>query len=889
MPVRYEVGPAGVPVEHLLCGMGRDRSASPVQRPGIERREDQDMPGEQPQDRPGGDSNFVMQMNRRHARLGKLAGTAARLLASVATPMALLLPASAAAQSLSGEQSGAFSTGGILLLAIWGGAMSFATLSATWLIRERARMTGENEKLKERLVDLRAMHERMKALVHVSDQRIVIWDGIDEKPEIIGSLSRSCGAPADRAAFLAFGRWLETDSAISFEGALKRLRSNAEAFDLPLMTKTGALEAQGRTSGGHAFVRFIELSGERSALARLETEHARLMATFDTIQALFEKLPTPVWMRDANGELFWVNAAYARAVDCDSGENAVDRRMPLLDSAERSEVQRQQRENGFFAGSLPAVVSGDRRVLDVTEVMTEAGFAALAVDRSEIEAVQENLRETAATHAQTLDHLATAVAMFDSQQRLQFFNSSFQKLFGLSVKFLETKPDNAQLLDAIRAERKLPEVPDWRKWREAQLDIYRARDAREDWWHMPDGRTLRVVVNPHNHGGATWVFENVTEQIELRSNLNSLIRVQGETLDNLSEAVAVFGSDGKLKLCNPAFRTVWSLGPQQPETGTHISGLSPELRKRLKDPSAWQPIEEAITGLDDLRADLSRRLDMADGKVVDFAIVRLPEGLTMLAAVDMTAAVSVERALTERNEALEQADRLKNNFLQHVSYELRAPLTSISGFAELLQIPAIGTLNGKQEEYVGHISASADTLKSVIDAILDLASIDAGAMTLDIEPIDMRGVIEECREALALEMAERSVAIEATQSSLEPRIPGDRKRLRQILENLLSNAIRFSPDGSTVRISLQQAGEWIELAVTDEGPGIADGDMENIFQRFERGRSGDRRGGAGLGLSVVRSFVELHGGTVRVENVSPRGARFVCRFPSLEHAGKAAA
>jgi signal transduction histidine kinase len=878
-----------VPVEHLLCGIGQVRSDCPVQRPGIERREDQDMPGEIPQDRPGGGSICTALKQAKPDSNRGLARIARRLLGCAAFPLAALIPGIAGAQSLDGNEAVAFSTGGILLLAIWGGAMSFATLAATWLIRERARITGENDRLKERLADIRAMHERMKALVHVGDQRIVIWDGTDDKPEIIGNLSRSCGAPADRAAFLAFGRWLETDSAISFEGALKRLRSHAEAFDLPLMTRTGALEVQGRTSGGYAFVRFIELSGERSALARLETEHARLMATFDTIQALFEKLPTPVWLRDANGELFWVNAAYARAVDCESGEAAVDRRMPLLDSAERSEVQRNQRETGHFSGPLPAVVSGDRRVLDVTEVMTEAGFAGLAVDRSEIEAVQENLRETAATHAQTLDHLATAVAMFDSHQRLQFFNSSFQKLFGLSVAFLETKPDNAQLLDAIRAERRLPEVPDWRKWREAQLDIYRARDAREDWWHMPDGRTLRVVVNPHNHGGATWVFENVTEQIELRSNLNSLIRVQGETLDNLSEAVAVFGSDGKLKLCNPAFRTVWSLDSQQPETGTHISGLSPELRKRLKDPSAWQAIEEAITGLDDLRADLSRRLDMADGKVVDFAIVRLPEGLTMLAAVDMTAAVSVERALTERNEALEQADRLKNNFLQHVSYELRAPLTSISGFAELLRIPAIGTLNGKQEEYVGHISASADTLKSVIDAILDLASIDAGAMTLDIEPIDIRAVIEECREALAHELEERGVSIEAVRKGLETRLPGDRKRIRQILENLLSNAIRFSPDGGTVRISLQQSGEWIELAVTDEGPGVADGDMENIFQRFERGGSGDRRGGAGLGLSVVKSFVELHGGAVRVENVSPRGARFVCRFPALQQAGKAAA
>ncbi len=190
---------------------------------------------------------------------------------------------------------------------------------------------------------------------------------------------------------------------------------------------------------------------------------------------------------------------------------------------------------------------------------TQAGYAGIAIDRNEVESVRATLKQTIATHAHTLDHLATAVAMFDKDRRLQFYNSSFQKLFGLAPSFLESQPDNAQVLDAIRAERKLPEVPDWRKWREGQLEIYKALEAREDWWHMPDGRTLRVVVNPHNQGGATWVFENVTEQLELRTNYNSLMQIQGETLDNLSEAVAVFGSDGRLKLCNPAFQSIWNL------------------------------------------------------------------------------------------------------------------------------------------------------------------------------------------------------------------------------------------------------------------------------------------------------------------------------------------
>jgi signal transduction histidine kinase len=856
----------------------------------IVRREDQDMPGETPHNAPAQDRPAIREDRQPATSRGALARLRAHLTRASAMAFAVASPAAAFALE-AGAQPGSirFNSTDIMLLAIFGGAMSFAILSATWLIRERARITGENAMLKARIGDMRASHERLEALVNSGDQRIVVWNGADDKPAILGKLSKSSGAPADRAAFLAFGRWLTPDSAISFEGALKRLRLHAEAFDLPLTTRTGVIEAQGRTSGSHAFVRFIELSGERSALAQLEAEHARLMATFDSIQLLFEKLPVPVWLRDAGGELFWVNKAYSQAVDCADGEQAVLRRAQLLDSSERNEIARKQRDEGYFAGALPAIMSGDRRQLDITEVKTQAGYAGIAIDRNEVESVRATLKQTIATHAHTLDHLATAVAMFDKDRRLQFYNSSFQKLFGLAPGFLESQPDNAQVLDAIRAERKLPEVPDWRKWREGQLEIYKALEAREDWWHMPDGRTLRVVVNPHNQGGATWVFENVTEQLELQTNYNSLMRIQGETLDNLSEAVAVFGSDGKLKLCNPAFEQIWSLQKGELESGAHISQLSETLRDRLANADTWQAIAQSITGFEVMRGDLSGRLDMADGKVVDYALVRLPEGQTMLAVVDMTAAVNVERALKERNEALEQADKLKNRFLQHVSYELRAPLTSIAGFSELLHMPEIGKLNEKQFEYIGHITTSAEVLKNIIDDILDLATIDAGAMTLDFEPLDLGIVVDACREELAEAMAARGLRLKVAGVENVSPLMGDKRRIRQILGNLLSNAVSFSPDGGTVTISAQLSGETLEVAVIDEGPGVPEEMRGSIFERFEGRSSGERRRGAGLGLSVVKSFVELHGGSVHVENAQGRGARFVLRLPAMPHAGRAAA
>ncbi|MGI9400547.1 MAG: PAS-domain containing protein, partial [Rhizobiaceae bacterium] len=611
-----------------------------------------------------------------------------------------------------------FSTTDTILLAVFGGAMSFAILSAVWMIRERGSLNESNQQFRQRLSDLRATNERLEALVNVSDQRTVVWEGSDSRPEVLGALSKSSGAPIDRQDFLAFGRWLTPDSAINFENALSKLRGNAEAFDLPLITHIGGvLEAQGRTSGSHALVRFVELTGERSALSQLETEHARLNATFGTLQSLFQTIGSPVWLRDSAGNLFWTNNAYAQAVDCKDGAEAVERGVELLDSAQRRSVSRVQDADGSYSGSLPAVIAGDRRILEVAETRNEAGSAGIALDRNDIEDIKAILRRTTETHAQTLDHLATAIAMFDGGQRLQFYNSSFQKLWGLEPAFLSSKPTNSEVLDAIRASNRLPDFPDWRKWCEDQLEIYKAVDTREDWWHLPSGETLRVVCNPHSQGGATWVFENVTEHLALQSNYNSLMKMQGETLDKLSEAIAVFGQDGKLKLYNPAFARFWAMDSEELDKGVHISVLNQQSASRLTDTAKWDEISEAITGLYDVRDDMTGRLEIDGGEIFDFRLIRLPEGQTMLAMADITASVNVERVLKERNEALEQADHLKNRFIQHVSYELRAPLTSISGFSELLGDSQIGSLNQKQSEYVGHVTSSADTLKAVIDDI----------------------------------------------------------------------------------------------------------------------------------------------------------------------------
>eukprot|EP01042_Synura_sphagnicola_P020847 gene20847-26477_t len=188
----------------------------------------------------------------------------------------------------------------------------------------------------------------------------------------------------------------------------------------------------------------------------------------------------------------------------------------------------------------------------------------------------------------------------------------------------------------------------------------------------------------------------MTGEIKLRAQYNAQVQVQQATLDKLNDAVAVFGSDGRLKLSNPAFAQLWKLTPERAAAAPHIDEVVTLSRPLFPDDAVWTEIRSAVAGVRDAREDYRCHMERRDGTVLDCTATPLPDGATLITFADVTAGVNVERALTERNDALERASRLREEFVHHVSYELRSPLTNIIGFAQLLGEETVGALNEKQ-------------------------------------------------------------------------------------------------------------------------------------------------------------------------------------------------
>jgi signal transduction histidine kinase len=234
---------------------------------------------------------------------------------------------------------------------------------------------------------------------------------------------------------------------------------------------------------------------------------------------------------------------------------------------------------------------------------------------------------------------------------------------------------------------------------------------------------------------------------------------------------------------------------------------------------------------------------------------------------------------------LESASRHKSEFLANMSHELRTPLNAIIGFSQVLQQRLFGELNEKQDEYVDDILSSGNHLLSLINDVLDLSKVEAGQVELELAPLSLREALERGTVMVRERATRNGVALALDLDPAVDVVPGDERRLRQVVFNLLSNAVKFTPAGGRIDVATQRVDGEVQVSVADTGPGIALADQQRIFEEFQQTAAGaEQREGTGLGLALSKRLVELHGGRIWVESEPGRGSRFVFTLP-LEQGG----
>ncbi|MDP6787540.1 MAG: PAS-domain containing protein [Rhodospirillales bacterium] len=669
------------------------------------------------------------------------------------------------------------------------------------------------------------------------------------------------------AGFADVLKRFEGDAKEALAGAVERLRGEGLAFEL-VLPLDGARRSVHAVGG-----RAADVHGRPLADVVWMRDATHLIAAAapddgdDALRVLLDTLPFPVWLRDAELEPAFTN----RAGDGIARAGAAKALAARARSEERGVSERHIVTQG-----------DDERLFDITETPLPGGSQTLgfAIDRSPDAAVRTP-KDDLAAHNQVLENLATAVAIFAADTRLTFFNQAYAELWRLDPDWLSAGPPMGEILGQLREHRRLPEFADFRAFREEQLAQFTALGERlETMMHLPDGATIRCIASPHPLGGLVLTYEDVTDRLDLERSFKSLTAVQRETLDNLYEGIAVFGGDGRLKLNNPAFAMLWNLESESLGEDTHIADFIESTRPFLASIADWESHKERLIARLMSREAGTGRLMRDDGTVLQHASVPLPDGGVLLSYMDVTDGYKVESALRDRAEALADADRLKSEFIANVSFEVRTPLTSIMGFAEVLSEEYFGKLNRRQKEYSQGILESSRTLMAIVSDILDLATIDAGRMALEIDTVDLHSMLAGVLGLIRERARRKALAVSFDCAPDIGWIVADTKRLRQVVFNLLGNAVAFTPPRGKIALAAERRDDEVTIRISDSGAGIPRADHERVFQPFERGPARDDDGsGSGLGLTLVRRFVELHGGRVEMTSGPGKGTTVTCILP----------
>lgn len=683
---------------------------------------------------------------------------------------------------------------------------------------------------------------------------------------------------------------LTPDDAQALEGLWQRLQREGQPFSLRARTmdqeRTLGIQAERRTteSGDHLVVFwFSDLTHSMSNVTRIQREKTQTETALQEFSARMNALPLPVWVRNPQGSLTWVNQAYGTMIES-TAEDAVSAQKELMGSKSGvafAMAQRARNERENITEKLPLIIQGERRLMQVSEIPfgTDGQTMGLAQDMTELEEMQSELRRFRASNQELLRALNTGIAIFNPKTQLTFYNDAFTTLFPLDDFFLDDKPPLSEVMEILREKRRLPEQADFRLYKKQWLDRFTSLIAQhEEMMHLPDGTAIRMVVVPHPLGGLFMTFEDVTSRLELESSYNTLIAVQRETIDNLAEGLAVWRSDARLALFNPAYANLWGLKPKDLENMPHASQITPQLES-LFDAEQWSECHHILQQAAISRQEANGRLTLKDGRVVEYATIPLPDGGMLNRFNDISDTLKVELALREKNAALEQAERLKQEFLANVSYQLRTPLNAMMGFAEVLEKQYFGPMNERQLEYASGMTQAGEKLISLINDILDLSTIEAGFLELKVRSLDVYPMMQSLHD-LTFEWA-RKQNVEMTLDCPKNigSIPADERRLKQVLLNLISNSIKFTPEGGKIDLKVERLDNEIAFHVIDTGVGISQEDQEKIFSPFVQLQHTHRHGGAGLGLSLVKSILELHHGRIHMMSEPDKGTHITCYLP----------
>jgi len=767
-----------------------------------------------------------------------------------------------------------------------------AALAALWILIAAALSIVAARRIRDASTVLSAARS-LQNLLDLSPGRPLVVRA-DGSVEVDSRLLRELGfdkPPRNLAGLAGTDNGLEPDDLARLEALIAKSALSGETFECQARVGGSGrvLDVRGAPAPapeppGTTLLWLFDTSTAENERAKLAQRVSQTEAALDALTRLIEAAPFPMWYRGPDLTLGLVNSAFVEAVEGRDAADVIARSSELVgDTQEARAAAVEALETGKPSTSKQAaIVKGERRMLQIVNVPLPTGaVAGFALDVQELEDARGELARQVESQRDLVERMTAGAAQFDSDRSLIFFNQPFAAMAQLDPEWLHERPEFDRVLERMREHNRLPETRDFPSWKTERRDWFTStEDVIEEDWIIPGGGHWRVVAQPLPEGGLRLFLEDRTEQARLASARDTLLRVRSATFDNLFEAIGVFASDGRLYLWNRRFSQVWDLDEEWLAENPRVDEMVPALARKLVNPTAAAQIREMVRKTTSDREPANGRLTLTDGRQFEFAAVPLPDGNALFTLVDVTDSSRIEAALRERATALEQADRVKTDFVANMSYELRTPLTSIGGFAEMLAEGYAGDLSPAAADYVQAILESVERLSKLIDNVLDLTQGDS-AHVLERERIDLGGLCRAAAEKFEVRASVKDQKLKVDIAPDSGTVIGDVRRLRESIEHLLENATSYTDRGGRIAMKTWGDDEQAFVQVSDNGAGIAKKDLPRVFNRFDRIAADPSSGEAalGLGLPLTRQFIEAHGGKVDLVSAKGKGTTVTLTIP----------
>ena len=575
------------------------------------------------------------------------------------------------------------------------------------------------------------------------------------------------------------------------------------------------------------------------AVEALTEETASLKREAALMKVALDSIDAPVWVRDDDLSLIYCNRAYVTAVDGKSAADVVARGREIaprvtvrearaLAAAARAAVE-------IRKASFHMVLDGSRRLMEVMEAPMQSAAsevsapasktdvpllsdgsgrltAGMAYDITRQEELETRLRREAAAQADVLERLGTAIAVFGPDMRLAFHNAAFTKLWNLDSVWLSEAPGYAAVLDSMRNQRRLPEVADYPAFRDKELARFNSLlEPLEDVMHLPDGATLRRTLAPHPMGGLLMTYEDVTDKLALERSYNTLIAVQRETIDNLEEAVAVFGADGRLRLANPAFAEMWELNVVALQEGPPLASVIDAFKELFDDEVVFTRHRTTLLAAlnpEQQRATQQGRVVRSRGSILEFVAVPLPDGGVLYCYNDVSAPERAVQNMRTKAETMAASERLKSGIATRFFAAFSDELEKLSELAD-----------GKAKD--SPLAGLARALAEITSDAEDLMSANPAGQALRLDAVDIAILTERLNRLLSPTAKQKDVALTVTGATQAGWIVADESRLKLALFLLTSAAIDCA-EGPHVGISISRGKDTATFRVAYKGQNIAD-------------------------------------------------------------------